>query len=288
MVMPLKRIANLAGLRAEVAAAKKRGAKVGLVPTMGYLHEGHLSLVKKAREDSGLVVVSVFVNPTQFGAGEDYEAYPRDIERDALLAAKAGADILFVPQASHVYPSAFASYVEVTGLTEGLCGASRPGHFRGVTTVVAKLFNMVQPDLAYFGQKDAQQALVIRRMARDLDFPLKVVVLPTVREADGLAMSSRNTYLTPGERKVAPLLYKSLLRAEERIHGGERQRGPVIDAILNLLESERQIQVDYVDIVATEDLQPLENLTGEILIALAVKLGRTRLIDNIIIKLCVE
>jgi pantoate--beta-alanine ligase len=281
----MKRIDNLAKLRAEVASARKKGAKVGLVPTMGYLHEGHLSLVRKAREEAGLVVVSLFVNPMQFGAGEDFQAYPRDMERDALLAAKEGADILFAPKASQVYPPAFTTFVEVAGLTEGLCGASRPGHFRGVTTVVAKLFNMVQPDLAYFGQKDAQQALVIRRMARDLDFPVKVVILPTVREADGLAMSSRNTYLTPGERKVAPLLYQSLKRAEERIKGGERQRRPVIDAMRGLLETESQIKIDYVDIVSTEDLQPLENLAGEILIALAVKLGRTRLIDNIILKL---
>jgi pantoate--beta-alanine ligase len=196
------------------------------------------------------VVVSLFVNPMQFGAGEDFQAYPRDMERDALLAAKEGADILFAPKASQVYPPAFTTFVEVAGLTEGLCGASRPGHFRGVTTVVAKLFNMVQPDLAYFGQKDAQQALVIRRMARDLDFPVKVVILPTVREADGLAMSSRNTYLTPGERKVAPLLYQSLKRAEERIKGGERQRRPVIDAMQGLLETESQIKIDYVDIVS--------------------------------------
>lgn len=279
----MKRIGSLAKMRAEVAIAGKRGSVVGFVPTMGYLHEGHLSLVRKAREEADLVVVSVFVNPIQFGAGEDFQVYPRDMERDALLAEKEGADILFAPEAGDVYPRGFATFVDVAGLTESLCGASRPGHFRGVTTVVAKLFNIVQPDLAYFGQKDAQQALVIKQMVRDLDFPVKIIVLPTVREEDGLAMSSRNAYLTPRERKAAPLLYKSLLRAKAKIKKGERQKGVIVNAITGLLSTESQIKIDYVEIVGTGDLQPVENLTGEILIALAVKLGKTRLIDNIIL-----
>ncbi len=279
----MKMIASLEELQSTVASAKKSGRTVGFVPTMGYLHEGHLSLVRKARQEAGMVVVSIYVNPMQFAAGEDFLDYPKDIERDVLLAKREAADVIFFPGEADVYPQGFSTYVEVEGLTSGLCGSSRPGHFRGVATVVAKLFNMVQPDTAYFGQKDAQQALVIKRMTRDLNFSVEIKMLPTVREEDGLAMSSRNTYLSPEERKVAPLLYKSLQMAAEKLKMGERQRESVIGAVIEMLGKERKIQIDYVDIVSTADLKPVTPLQGEILIALAVKLGRTRLIDNIIV-----
>ncbi len=279
----MKVVSILKNLRDDIAVAVREGKKIGFVPTMGFLHAGHLSLVKKAREETDVVVMSIFVNPLQFAPGEDLEKYPWNPERDAQLASQEGVDIIFYPENEDIYPPSFSTYVNVEGLTENLCGKFRPGHFRGVTTIVAKLFNMVQPDIAYFGQKDAQQALVIRRMVMDLNMPLEVKILPTVREKDGLAMSSRNTYLSVRERSVAPLIYKSLLAAEKAIKEGERDKKAIITAMLLLLRSEEIIKIEYLEIVDTGSLTPVNTLAGEVLIALAVKIGKTRLIDNVLV-----
>ena len=261
------------------------GKRIGLVPTMGYLHQGHLSLVRKARELSQVVVVSLFVNPTQFGPQEDYETYPRDLPRDIGLLEETGCDILFQPTAEQMYPSGHSTVVEVQGLTEALCGASRPGHFRGVTTVVTILFDIIRPHLAVFGQKDAQQAIVIRRMVADLHQDIEIVVAPTIREADGLAMSSRNEYLAPRERQEAPVLYRALQWARTMVEAGQRCADVLIEGMRELIESETSGRIDYVAAVDTARLQPVEELSGEVLIALAVKFGRARLIDNIILSI---
>jgi pantoate--beta-alanine ligase len=265
--------------------ARRASQKIGFVPTMGYLHEGHLSLIRKARSLSQLVVVSLFVNPTQFGPNEDYGSYPRDVSRDTKLSQKAGCDILFMPAAEEVYPRGFCSYVEVENLTQGLCGASRPHHFRGVTTVVTKLFNIIRPHLAVFGQKDAQQALVIRRMVRDLNQDVEIVIAPTVREPDGLAMSSRNEYLTPEERAEAPVLYQALRWARSQIEGGERGVENLIKGMSRMIGKKKTAEIDYVSVVDVEQLKPLERVEGGVLIALAVKFRQARLIDNLIIQI---
>ena len=252
---------------------------VGLVPTMGYLHEGHLSLIRRARTECATVVVSLFVNPKQFGPGEDLDAYPRDEERDAALAAEAGADILFAPPGEEVYPPGFATTVEVAGLTDVMCGSARPGHFAGVTTVVAKLFNMVEPEAAYFGQKDAQQALVIRKLVADLNMPVRVVVCPTVREPDGLAMSSRNAYLSPDERERALGLSRALRAAEEAAARG----GDVLAAAREQLE-EAGLEPEYLELRSAQDLAPVERVNGSTLLAVAAQVGRARLIDNTILR----
>jgi pantoate--beta-alanine ligase len=278
-----------AELRAAVAGAREVGRTVGLVPTMGYLHEGHLSLIRAARAECDLVVMSLFVNPTQFGAGEDLDRYPRDEERDLRLAAEAGADLVFAPAVEEVYPDgldAFATYVEVTGaLTEVLDGdpdRRGPEHFRGVTTVVSKLFNLVGPDVAYFGQKDAQQAIVIRRMVRDLDFPVRIEVMPTVREPDGLAMSSRNAYLEPADRERATALSRALQAAE---------RGAHADSLAAGLEAARRelatagIEPEYLEARDAETLEPVRRLGDRtVLVALAAQVGAARLIDNVLIQ----
>jgi pantoate--beta-alanine ligase len=264
--------------------ARRRGQKIGFVPTMGYLHEGHLSLIRQTRQLAQLVVVSIFVNPTQFGPQEDYQSYPRDLSKDTELCRGAGCDILFVPSVQEMYPPGYCTYVEVEGLTETLCGASRPHHFRGVTTVVTKLFNIVKPHLAFFGQKDAQQALVIRRMVRDLNQDVEIIIGPTIRESDGLAMSSRNEYLTPQQRAEASLLYRALEWARTQIVGGERQAESLIRGMTQMIEEGETAEIDYVSIVDAQRLQSLKRLEGEVLIALAVRFGRARLIDNVLVQ----
>ncbi|KNZ68869.1 pantoate/beta-alanine ligase [Thermincola ferriacetica] len=270
--------------KAYIKEVKTAGRSVGFVPTMGYLHEGHLQLMKVARRECDTVIISIFVNPIQFGVNEDYDKYPRDLTRDCELAASVGVDAVFAPTAAEMYPSGYATFLEVEGLTEKLCGLSRPGHFRGVTTVVTKLFNIVQPDIAYFGQKDAQQVLVIKKMVADLNMNLTVKTVETVREADGLAMSSRNTYLNKEERQAALVLYKSLQKARDMIRAGERQKSRVIAAMEALIKAEPLARIDYVDILSIPDLRDIEELKGEILIALAVYIGNTRLIDNFMLE----
>lgn len=256
---------------------------VGFVPTMGYLHEGHLTLVRRARAENEAVVVSIFVNPTQFGPAEDFAQYPRDMERDLSLLEKEKVDFVFAPPAEEVYPSGFSSWVEVEKVTERLEGAARPGHFRGVATVVAKLFNMVQPHRAYFGQKDAQQALVIKKMVRDLDMNLEVIVVPTVREADGLAMSSRNTYLNPEERKAALVLWKSLNLAQQLWSQGKRDAGYLRQEMVSLIQKEPLAKIDYVSIADPETLEELTEVKAPALVSMAVYIGKTRLIDNLLL-----
>jgi len=274
-----------ADLRAGLNDARREGRTIGLVPTMGYLHEGHLSLIRAARAECDLVVMSLFVNPTQFGPNEDLDRYPRDEERDLRLAAGAGADLVFAPVVEEVYPDGFASRVEVTGLTEVLDGdPSRrgPEHFRGVTTVVAKLFNIVGPDVAYFGQKDAQQAAVIRRMVRDLDFPVRIEVLPTVREADGLAMSSRNAYLEPADRERATALSRALAAAERGAQAGSLGMG--LEAAHRELDG-AGIEPEYLEARDAETLAPVKQLSDRpVLVAVAARVGAARLIDNVLIQ----
>jgi pantoate--beta-alanine ligase len=273
-------IPTITGIRAAVTQARAAGKIVGLVPTMGALHEGHLSLIRRARAECGFVVVWIFVNPTQFGPQEDLERYPRDLERDRGLAAEAGADLIFNPSVAEIYSPGFSTWIEVEGLGDGLCGASRPGHFRGVCTVVAKFFNICEPDKAYFGQKDAQQLAIIRRMVRDLNMCPEIVCCLTVREADGLAMSSRNAYLTTDERRQAVVLNQALQTAERLVREGERHVAAIEASIRAVLGSAPLADVDYVAIVGAEDLRPVATLAGECLIALAVRFGATRLIDN--------
>jgi pantoate--beta-alanine ligase len=251
---------------------------------MGYLHEGHLSLVRLAKKKSDIVVVSLFVNPTQFGPKEDLKRYPRDLQRDKRLAQGAGCDVLFVPKGKDMYPSGYATYVTVEGLSGVLCGRSRPGHFRGVTTVVAKLFNIVKPHLTVFGQKDAQQALIIQRMTRDLDFDARILVAPIVREKDGLAMSSRNVYLSPEERKQARVLSQALQKAKRMVAKGERRASVIKRTIVGMIRRMKDAVIDYVDVVHPDTLEGLVTLKDRALIALAVKFGSTRLIDNTLIK----
>lgn len=262
---------------------RREGKTIGLVPTMGAFHEGHLSLMRRARADNDIVVVSIFVNPIQFGRGEDFDSYPRDVHGDLAQAERAGVDLVFAPPVEAIYPKGFQTYVDVTELTEGLCGASRPGHFRGVTTVVAKLFNLIRPHRAYFGQKDYQQSVVVQRLVADLHFDLDVVVLPTGREVDGLAMSSRNVRLTPPQRRAASVLYASLSCAEERVMAGERSAKAVLDAVRAMIEGEPLARIDYVALCHPDTLQPLDRIDGPTLLALAVRFGETRLIDNCII-----
>lgn len=269
-----------ADLRRYAEEVRKDGRTVGFVPTMGYLHEGHLSLVRQARRDNGAVIVSIFVNPIQFGPTEDLAAYPRDMDRDAEMCLGAGADVIFAPEPADMYPDGWQTHVEVERLTRGLCGAARPGHFRGVATVVAKLFNIVGPCRAYFGQKDAQQLAVIRRMVMDLNMPVEVIGMPIVRESDGLAMSSRNTYLNQRERQAALVLHRSLNHAAGLLARGERNAGCVAGEIRSVIESEPLAAIDYVQVVDAAGLEPVHSIEAPVLIALAVKVGRTRLIDN--------
>ncbi|MBU1888358.1 MAG: pantoate--beta-alanine ligase [Candidatus Omnitrophica bacterium] len=270
-------------LRKDVGLLKRKGKVVGFVPTMGFLHEGHLSLIRKARKDSDCVVVSIFVNPTQFGPKEDFKKYPRDLKKDLALCQCSGVDMVFVPDLKSMYPKGFSTYVNVEELTKGLCGASRPGHFRGVTTIVTKLFNIASPDIAYFGQKDAQQAVVIKKMARDLDMPVRIKVMPIARERDGLAMSSRNAYLNPAERSQAPALYKSLRLARDLYESKERDPEKIIAGMRKLIERERHARIEYISIVDPETLVGVNRISGKTLVALAVKIGKIRLIDNMML-----
>jgi pantoate--beta-alanine ligase len=256
---------------------------VGLVPTMGYLHEGHLSLIRRAREESDHVVVSIFVNPTQFGPREDLSSYPRDLERDLSLIEPLGTDLVWIPTAEIMYPKDYQTWVQVETVTRPLEGAMRPGHFRGVTTVVAKLFNGVQPHKAYFGQKDAQQVAVIRQMTRDLNFPIEIVVCPIVREPDGLAMSSRNVYLDAEERKAATVLYRSLNGAKNLYENGERDAETLRLFMREVLATELLAQMQYVSCADYDTLEELETVTGKALLSLAVYVGKTRLIDNLVL-----
>lgn len=258
-----------------------QGKRIGFVPTMGYLHEGHLSLVRRSVKENDATIVSIFVNPMQFGPKEDFKKYPRDFKRDEEMLKAVGTDVIFYPTANQMYPKHYYTYVNVENITEGLCGKSRRGHFRGVATVVAKLFNIVKPDIAYFGQKDAQQATVIKKMAQNLNMDLKIRVMPTLREQDGLAMSSRNAYLNPEERKSAAILYKSLLLAKQMTQKGETNPKRIINRMKGLINNVDSSRIDYIEIVDAETLQPVKKIKGEILIALAVYIGKTRLIDNL-------
>ena len=257
--------------------------RVGLVPTMGFLHEGHLSLIRRAKGECDHVIVSIFVNPTQFGPREDLSKYPRDIERDLKLIEPLGTDLAWMPSAEIMYPKGYQTWVEVEAITSPLEGAMRPGHFKGVTTVVAKLFNGVQPHKAYFGQKDAQQAAVIRQMTRDLNFPIEIIVCPTVREADGLAMSSRNVYLDPEQRKAATVLFRSLNAAKELYVGGERNAENVRRKMKEVLASEPLADTQYVSCADYDSLEELTEIKGKALLSMAVFIGKTRLIDNFVL-----
>jgi pantoate--beta-alanine ligase len=279
----MKIIKQLQQMQELAEQTRTKGLKIGLVPTMGFLHQGHLSLIRLARKKADFVVVSIFVNPTQFGPGEDYQTYPRDLKRDCRLIEQSGGDVVFAPSAEEMYPKGYCTFVEVEGITRKLCGASRPTHFRGVTTVVTKLFYIVKPHFAVFGQKDAQQAIVIERLVKDLNFEIKIVVAPTVREPDGLAMSSRNRYLSEQEREDATVLYRSLQRAKSMVEAGERSASRVIVTMEKMISEKPTAQIDYIAVVDTRQLEPLEQLSGEVLIALAVRFDRARLIDNIIL-----
>jgi len=263
---------------------KQKGKIIGFVPTMGYLHEGHLSLVRVAKKKSDVLVVSIFINPTQFGPKEDFKRYPKNLKRDKRLLKETGCDFLFVPDIKNMYPEGYDTYVEVENLTRILEGASRPEHFKGVTTIVAKLFNIVQPDIAVFGQKDFQQAVVIKRMVKDLNFPVKIIVAPTIREKSGLALSSRNLYLSDEEKKQALVLYQSLNLAKKMIESGERDSRRIKNRMRLLIQKKPKAKIDYIAINDSETLRPLKKLKGNVLISLAVRVGKTRLIDNIKIK----
>ncbi|VBB07017.1 pantoate-beta-alanine ligase [Lucifera butyrica] len=271
-------------MRAYVDRVRGEGKRIGLVPTMGALHAGHLTLMRQAKQVCDVVIASIFVNPTQFGPQEDYEQYPRVPENDRAKAATAGVDVIFQPEAGEIYPAGYATYVEVGGITEKLCGLSRPGHFRGVATVVCKLFHIVRPDRAFFGQKDAQQTLVIRRMARDLHMDVAVDVLPIVREEDGLALSSRNVYLSPQERTAARVLYRSLGTAEAAVREGERNVTKLLGLIQSELARESLARIEYAEIYGYPELNPIQELQDKALVALAVWFGSTRLIDNTILE----
>jgi pantoate--beta-alanine ligase len=266
-----------------VAKAKSAGRKIGFVPTMGALHEGHFSLTRAAKKQTDFVVVSVFVNPTQFGPDEDLAKYPRPFKKDVDACRKLGVDVVFAPIVKQMYPEENITWVNVEKLSEPLCGKSRPGHFRGVATICSKLFNIVGPDIAFFGQKDAQQAIVIQRMAADLNMPQKIVVCPTIREKDGLAMSSRNAYLRPKGRKDAALLYAALQGAEVFIAAGERKSKTLISQMKKILKISRLIKIDYIKIVDAKTLEEIKRVKGKVLIAVAAKIGKTRLIDNCLV-----
>jgi pantoate--beta-alanine ligase len=279
----VKVIRAIKQMSAVIKKIKAKGKKVGFVPTMGALHAGHLSLIRRAQKENDFTVASIFVNPAQFGAGEDFENYPRDLKQDILLCKKEGVDIVFCPGAREIYPEDFSSYVTVEGLSEVLCGKPRPGHFKGVATVVAKLFNIICPDTAYFGQKDAQQALIIKRLVRDLNMPVKIKIMPIIRNKDGLALSSRNVYLDEKERKEAVVLSASLEMARDLIGAGIRDAREVTRRISGLIKAKKKARIDYVAVVDPQNLEPVKKIRGSCLIALAVWIGRTRLIDNMII-----
>ena len=271
-------------LRKEIKKLKQRNMTIGLVPTMGALHEGHLSLMRKAQKENDCLIVSIFINPIQFGPKEDLRRYPRNLKKDAALCKKEGAGIIFYPDPKEMYPLDFKTHVLVPGLSDRLCGKSRPGHFEGVATVVTKLFNLTCPDVAYFGQKDAQQAIIIRKMVSDLNIPVKIKVMPTIREKGGLALSSRNAFLNNNERNDSLVLSKALNLAGDLIKNGVSDADRIITQMSGLIRKKKTARIDYVAIVDLESLEPIKRVTGKCLIALAVRIGRTRLIDNIIIR----
>lgn len=278
----MKIVGTVKEVREQVKEWKKQGLSVGFVPTMGYLHEGHKSLMDAARKDNDKVVVSIFVNPMQFGPTEDLATYPRDLDHDTALCESAGVDLIFHPEAEEMYEKDFCSFVDMTGLTEGLCGKTRPIHFRGVCTVVNKLFNIVTPDHAYFGQKDGQQLAVIKRMVRDLNMDIEIIGCPIVREEDGLAKSSRNTYLSPEERKAALILSKTVALGKE-LAKTEKDANKVVEAMKKNIETEPMAKIDYVEAVDALSMEPVEKLEGTCMLAMAVYIGKTRLIDNTLI-----
>jgi pantoate--beta-alanine ligase len=276
-------ITSIDSMRNVCRELRHAGKSLGFVPTMGALHAGHLSLVQAARSQNAAVAASVFVNPAQFGPNEDLSKYPRDLDRDRALLEKEKVDLLFAPAAEEMYPAGAVTWLTVEGLSERLEGESRPGHFRGVTTIVSKLFNIVEPDRAYFGQKDAQQAVIIRKMARDLDFGVEVVVCPTIRESDGLALSSRNVYLNSEERKQALVLYRALCRVQALSDRGARDAAKLRGAALQIFAEEKQVQLDYFEIVDKESLEPVADVSRGALVVVAARVGKTRLIDNLVL-----
>jgi pantoate--beta-alanine ligase len=283
MLMTVTVVKTVEDVRHAVTAARSRGLSVGLVPTMGALHAGHVSLLRAARQETGFVVVSIFVNPTQFGPGEDLTRYPRQLEKDIETCAREGADVVFAPAETTIYPPGFRTFVEVVELEDVLCGPSRPGHFRGVATVVLKLFHIVEPDIAYFGQKDAQQARIIQQMVRDLDLTIGLRICPIVREPDGLALSSRNRHLNVAQRRQATVLYQALEDARQRIEAGERDAVRLRQGLASRIQAATEALLDYAEVVDADTLQPTNKLHGDVLIAVAAKFGDTRLIDNIVL-----
>jgi pantoate--beta-alanine ligase len=276
-------MASVEDVRVEVKQARDGGRTIGLVPTMGALHAGHISLIHEARERTGFVVVSIFVNPTQFGPNEDFNRYPRPFDNDFQVCREESVDLVFAPSADTIYPANFQSFVQVERIQQYLEGAARPGHFKGVATVVLKLFNIIRPDIAFFGQKDAQQARLIQQMVRDLNLPVKLHICPTVRELDGLALSSRNQYLDREQRKNAPILYKALQEAEQIILGGERAAALVEQHVAGRVRSTPGAVLDYVAAVNSDTFEPIQRIEGDVIVALAVRFGQTRLIDNIVV-----
>ena len=272
-------------VRTKLSIAKSEGLRIGVVPTMGFLHEGHLSLVDQCRDHTDFIVVTIFVNPTQFGPNEDLDSYPTDFERDKELLVERGADLIFAPSASEIYPGDSSIKFEINGLAQHLCGASRPGHFEGVIQVVAKLFNIIQPDVAVFGQKDLQQLVIIKRMTDELNFPVDIKAGATIRESDGLAMSSRNSYLSDAEQSESLVLYKALQEAKTLIESGERSSAEILKSMQDLISSSSTGKIDYIEIVNLKTLQPVEVVEGKIGIALAVFVGKARLIDNIVLNI---
>lgn len=282
MVVKMKVEKTIAAVRAQVKAWKKEGLTVGFVPTMGYLHEGHKSLITRAVAENDRVVVSIFVNPIQFGPKEDLSTYPRDLAADTVLCEDAGAALIFAPEVSEMYADDFTTFVDTSGVSQELCGKSRPIHFRGVCTVVNKLFNIVTPDCAYFGEKDAQQLAVIRRMVRDLSMDVKIVGCPIIREEDGLAKSSRNTYLSAEERKAALVLSKAIFAGKEMVEAGEKDGEKVLQTMRDIIEAEPLAKIDYVEMVKWDTIEVQREIDGSVLVAIAVFIGKTRLIDNFI------
>jgi len=280
----MKIIETIHDMKLFIEQAKRQGLRIGLVPTMGSLHEGHLTLMRQAKKSCDVVVVSIFVNPTQFGPNEDYAKYPRDLTGDSAQAGKAGVEVIFHPQAQEMYPNGYNSFIEIGGITQKLCGLSRPGHFRGVATVVAKLFNIIQPDKAFFGQKDAQQVLVLGRMVADLNMNVELEIVPIVRESDGLAMSSRNAFLSVEERNAALILSRSLQLAQQLVTHGEFNVEKLKQQVIAVIQAEKLAKIDYVEIYSYPLLENIEVITSKALLALAVRIGNTRLIDNIILE----
>jgi len=280
----LKVITTVAAMKRFSENARQKGRTIGFVPTMGYLHKGHMALIEKAVRECDTVVVSIYVNPTQFGPKEDLKKYPRDFSRDKKMLARAGVGTIFYPSTRQMYPDGYATYINVEGLSDVLCGSSRPGHFKGVATIVAKLFNIVIPHRAYFGQKDYQQQLIIRKLVKDLDLGIKVITVPTIREKDGLAMSSRNSYLSPLERKNAAVIIRSMRFADQLVMSGVKSPHRIREAVIKMLRTVKELKIDYVAICDTNSLEQRKIIKGKTLIAVAVFIGNTRLIDNIIVR----